>query len=128
MRRLRSASAASVAWNRNGRIEVSPGLGDVGAANAKDAAKLVGVGDLAVLEQPLVRLANGRIATRAADNRCGAFVAAEAVRLYAEKPGSASLTGVATVGSLGKLSFAPELVVITAPADGSTSDRSGRPA
>jgi putative aminopeptidase FrvX len=71
---------------------------DVGAADSKDAAKLVGVGDLAVLEQPLVRLANGRIATRAADNRCGAFVAAEAVRLYAEKPGSASLTGVATVG------------------------------
>ena len=58
---------------------------DVGAANAKDAAKLA-------------RLANGRIATRAADNRCGAFVAAEAVRLYAEQPGSASLTGVATVG------------------------------
>jgi len=39
---------------------------DVGATDAKDAARLIGVGDLAVLEQPLVQLANGRIATRAA--------------------------------------------------------------
>jgi endoglucanase len=71
---------------------------DVGATNHDDAAKLVRVGDLAVLDQPFVRLANGRIATRAADNRCGAFVAAEAVRLYAEQGGAASLTGVASVG------------------------------
>ena len=31
------------------------------------------------------------------DNRCGAFVAAEAARLYAESPGAARLTGVASV-------------------------------
>lgn len=71
---------------------------DLGATGKADAAQLVSVGDLAVLEQPVVRLANGRIATRAADNRCGAFVAAEAVRLYGEQGGAASLTGVATVG------------------------------
>jgi len=71
---------------------------DVGAAGADQAREVVSVGDLAVLEQPLVRLAGGRLATRAADNRCGAWVAAEAVRLYAEDAGGASLTGVATVG------------------------------
>jgi putative aminopeptidase FrvX len=71
---------------------------DVGAGNADEARGVVGVGDLAVLEQPLVRLAGGRVTTRAADNRCGAFVAAEAVRLYAEQGGQAALTGIATVG------------------------------
>ena len=71
---------------------------DVGATSRAEAAELVSVGDLAVLAQPVVRLANGRIATRAADNRCGAFVAAEAVRLYSEQGGAAELTGVATVG------------------------------
>ena len=71
---------------------------DVGASGTDEAAALVAVGDLAVLEQPLVELANGRLATRAADNRCGAFVAAEAVRLHAEAGGGARLTGVATIG------------------------------
>jgi putative aminopeptidase FrvX len=71
---------------------------DIGATSRDDAAGLVRVGDLAVLDQPFVRLANGRIATRAADNRCGAFVAAEAVRLYSEQGGAASLSGVASVG------------------------------
>lgn len=71
---------------------------DIGATGREDAGSLVRVGDLAVLDQPVARLANGRLATRAADNRCGAFVAAEAVRLYAENGGGASLTGVATVG------------------------------
>jgi endoglucanase len=70
---------------------------DVGASNGDDARGLVSVGDLAVLEQPMVELANGRLATRAADNRCGAFVAAESVRLHAEAGGGARLTGVATV-------------------------------
>jgi putative aminopeptidase FrvX len=70
---------------------------DIGATGADDARRLVHVGDLAVLEQPLVELANGRIATRAADNRCGAFVAAESVRLASERPEGARVTGVATV-------------------------------
>lgn len=71
---------------------------DVGAGTADEARSVVDVGDLAVLEQPLVRLVGGRVTTRAADNRCGAFVAAEAVRLYAEQGGQAALTGIATVG------------------------------
>jgi putative aminopeptidase FrvX len=70
---------------------------DIGATGGDDARNRVHVGDLAVLEQPLVELANNRIATRAADNRCGAFVAAEVVRLAAEKPEGARVTGVATV-------------------------------
>jgi putative aminopeptidase FrvX len=57
----------------------------------------VQIGDLAVLEQPVVELGFGRMVSRACDNRCGAFVAAEAARLYAQSPGAARVTGVASV-------------------------------
>ena len=70
---------------------------DVGAAGADEARGRVHVGDLAVLEQPIVELPGDRLVSRACDNRCGAFVAAEAVRLYAAEPGAAKLTGVASV-------------------------------
>jgi putative aminopeptidase FrvX len=70
---------------------------DIGATGGDDAGSRVHVGDLAVLEHPPIELANGRFVTRAADNRCGAFVAAEAVRLAAERPEGARVTGVATV-------------------------------
>jgi endoglucanase len=71
---------------------------DIGAADGDDARSRVQVGDLAVLEVPIVDLAGSRIASRAVDNRAGAFVAAEAARLYAEKPGSWKLVGVGSVG------------------------------
>ena len=70
---------------------------DIGASSGADAHNIAGVGDLAVLEQPAITLANGRIASRATDNRCGAYVAAESVRLYSEQGGGASVTGVACV-------------------------------
>lgn len=70
---------------------------DIGAAGGEEARALVRPGDLAVLEQPVVELLNGRLASRAVDNRAGAFVAAEAARLYAESPGAWRFAGVATV-------------------------------
>jgi putative aminopeptidase FrvX len=70
---------------------------DIGAADADEARGRVRVGDMAVLEQPVVDLAERRVATRAADDRCGAFVAVEAARLYAESPGRARFTAVASV-------------------------------
>ena len=70
---------------------------DVGAGDAEEAANRVHVGDLGVLEQPILELPGDRLVSRACDNRCGAFVAAEAVRLYAADPGVAKLTGVASV-------------------------------
>jgi putative aminopeptidase FrvX len=70
---------------------------DIGASSAGGARELATVGDLAVLEQPAITLANGRIASRATDNRCGAYVAAESVRLYGQSGGSARLTGIACV-------------------------------
>ena len=70
---------------------------DIGATDGDDARGRVHVGDLAVLEQPPIELANGRLVTRAADNRCGAFVAAEVVRLAAERSEGARVAGIATV-------------------------------
>jgi putative aminopeptidase FrvX len=70
---------------------------DIGAANGEEARARVRVGDLAVVEQPVVRFAGPRLASRAVDNRSGAFVAAEAVRLYAAEPSAARLVGVACV-------------------------------
>jgi endoglucanase len=71
---------------------------DVGASSRKEVAKLgVRVGDPMVIDQGLVRLAGDRIASRAIDDRIGAFVVMEALRMLAAKPPAASVTAVATV-------------------------------
>jgi putative aminopeptidase FrvX len=77
---------------------------DIGASDGDDARARVRPGDLAVIEQPVVELANGRLASRAMDNRTGAFVAAEAARLYAESTGAWRFVGVASVAE--EISFA----------------------
>jgi putative aminopeptidase FrvX len=73
---------------------------DVGASSKKDVAKLgIRVGDPMVLAQGMVRLGKDRIASRAIDNRIGAYVVLEAVRLLAKgkKKPRACATAVATV-------------------------------
>ena len=45
---------------------------------------------------PALELPNGRIVSRAIDNRVGAFVVLEALRRYAEQPGKARVVAVAT--------------------------------
>jgi putative aminopeptidase FrvX len=70
---------------------------DIGVNDGAEARAIVRPGDLAVVEQPIVDLPHGRLASRAVDNRAGAWVAAESARLYAEKGGSWSLVGVASV-------------------------------
>ncbi len=58
---------------------------DVGAKDADEAKEMVEVGDVAVLDQDLLELPNGRIASRSLDNRMGAFVVLEALRLLSEQ-------------------------------------------
>ena len=73
---------------------------DVGASSRKDVAKAgIRVGDPMVLAQGMVRLGKDRIASRAIDDRIGAYVVLEAVRLLAKskKKPKASATAVATV-------------------------------
>ncbi len=60
---------------------------DIGARDGKQARELVRVGDVAVIAGEPVELPNGRIASRALDNRLGSFVALEAARLVAQSGG-----------------------------------------
>ena len=70
---------------------------DVGVTSAAEAGELgLRVGDPMVLAQQMVRLAGDRIASRAIDDRIGAYVVLEAARLVAQNPGVASVTAVAT--------------------------------
>ena len=59
---------------------------DVGAANREEATARLRVGDAGVLDSRVEEYPNGRIVSRSIDNRIGAFVAAEALRLLAKQP------------------------------------------
>ena len=72
---------------------------DVGASSQEEVAKLgIRVGDPAVLASGFLRLAGDRIASRAIDNRVGAFVVLEALRLLAQDP--AEHAGCVAVGTV----------------------------
>src|SRR5919112_4093882 len=58
---------------------------DIGAKDGEEARGQVRVGDVGVIDQDLVELPNGRIASRSVDNRMGAFVVLEALRLLSEE-------------------------------------------
>lgn len=71
---------------------------DIGAKDADEAKGMVRVGDVGVLDQDLLELPNGRIASRSIDNRMGAFVVLEALRLLSEEEDiSAEVVAVASV-------------------------------
>ena len=61
---------------------------DLGARDGEQARELVRVGDVAVIDAEPLELPNGRLASRALDNRLGSFVALEAARLVAEAGGA----------------------------------------
>jgi putative aminopeptidase FrvX len=61
---------------------------DVGARDGEQARKLVRIGDVAVIDAQPVELPNGRLTSRALDNRLGSFIALEAARLVAEAGGA----------------------------------------
>jgi putative aminopeptidase FrvX len=69
---------------------------DIGAANRTDAEAQLRVGDAGVLASIVQGLPNGRIVSRSLDNRIGAFVVLEALRLLAADRPTASVTAVAT--------------------------------
>ena len=70
---------------------------DVGVTNREETAELgLRVGDPMVVEGSMVRLAGDRVASRAIDDRIGAYVVLEAIRLLADDPPSARVTAVAT--------------------------------
>jgi endoglucanase len=62
---------------------------DIGARDGDDARALVRIGDVAVIAGEPIELPNGRLVSRAMDNRIGCYVALEAARLVAEAGGAA---------------------------------------
>lgn len=70
---------------------------DIGAADGDEAKKTVEVGDVAVIDAGPITLLGERVASRAMDNRLGAYVAVEAARRIAESGGAAG--DVFAVGS-----------------------------
>ena len=71
---------------------------DVGARDADEARSLVRVGDVGVLVGEPLELPNGRLVSKALDNRAGAYVVLEAARRIAEAGGAAGdLVAVASV-------------------------------
>ena len=70
---------------------------DIGATSKAEAVERVHVGDAGVLAAEVQEFPKGRIVSRSIDNRIGAYVVAEALRLLAkDKPKHASVHAVAT--------------------------------
>jgi endoglucanase len=69
---------------------------DIGASSREEAAQSVRVGDAGVLGSSVLELPNGRLVSRSLDNRMGAFVVLEALRLLAKDRPTAQVTAVAT--------------------------------
>jgi putative aminopeptidase FrvX len=61
---------------------------DIGARDTDEAREMVRIGDVAVIDVEPIELPNGRLISRALDNRIGCYVAAEAARLVAESGGA----------------------------------------
>jgi endoglucanase len=68
---------------------------DIGANSAKEAKDYVREGDVAVIEQPFLELLNGRVSSRAIDNRIGSYIVLEAAQRA--KGANATVTAAATV-------------------------------
>jgi endoglucanase len=70
---------------------------DIGAATREEAEARVRIGDAGVLAPGLVEFPNGRLVSRSLDNRIGAYVVLQALRLLkAGGPAAATVTAVAT--------------------------------
>jgi endoglucanase len=69
---------------------------DFGARTKKEAEDSISVGDAGVIDSRTLEFPNGRIVSRSIDDRIGAFVVLEALRRYADNPGSAKVVAVAT--------------------------------
>ncbi len=71
---------------------------DIGARDGEQAREMVRIGDVAVIDGQPLAMPNGRLASRALDNRLGSFVALEAARLVAAAGGGQwELASVAAV-------------------------------
>jgi putative aminopeptidase FrvX len=69
---------------------------DIGAANRAEAEGRLSIGDPGVIDSKTIDFPNNRIVSRSIDDRIGAFVVLEALRRYAQNPGTARVVAAAT--------------------------------
>jgi endoglucanase len=69
---------------------------DIGASSRAEAEGRLSVGDPGVIDSKTIDFPNNRIVSRSIDDRIGAFVVLEALRRYAQRPGSARVVAAAT--------------------------------
>jgi putative aminopeptidase FrvX len=108
---------------------------DIGARGREDAEGLVRIGDAGVWEGAPFELRNGRVVSRALDNRLGSYVALEAARRIAEAgDASADVVAVAAVSEevghfgAGPAAFALEpRVALAIDVTGATDQPGGNP-
>lgn len=81
----------------SGKIELTDMAVDIGAKDKAQALEYVAVGDPITYELGMTKLLNERIVSPALDNKVGAFVVMEALRLCSEAKLNCSLYAVATV-------------------------------
>lgn len=83
--------------DERGQVSTIEGMWiDIGAASREEAGERVRVGCVGVIDAPVYELPNGRIVSRSLDNRAGAFVVLEALRLLSQDRPRASVAAVAT--------------------------------
>lgn len=70
---------------------------DIGARDRKDAEKLVEPGDVATIDAGWTELRNGLVASRGFDDRIGAFIVADVLRLLKGKRLNVAVHAVSTV-------------------------------
>jgi endoglucanase len=69
---------------------------DIGASSKKEAEEQLSIGDAGVIDSRSMDFPNGRLVSRSIDDRIGAFIVLEALRRYAESPGTAHVVAVGT--------------------------------
>lgn len=83
--------------DRNKALEMHQMWVDIGAKNKKDAQKVVAIGDPITIDAGYLELRDGKVVARAFDDRIGAFVCLEAVRLIAKRSLNVAVYCVTTV-------------------------------
>ena len=83
--------------DRGKAADISEQWIDIGATDRAAALARVACGDPVTFSPHFVELAGGIVAGCALDDRCGVYVAARALEIYADSPGSAALTMLSTV-------------------------------
>ncbi len=83
--------------DRNKALEMHQMWVDIGAKNKKDAQKVVAIGDPITIDAGYLELRDGKVVARAFDDRIGAFVCLEVMRLIAKRSLNVAVYCVTTV-------------------------------